>query len=216
MFAVERVVQEGDAHFVGGLLAPGRGLWRRIRVARVVDRVVVGRGHQDAVAFRERKRLLVEVRRLPVKVPVGDGDERDFGAARQDSRQRHFAAQEVHVGRDGQQVEVYRGRDAEGRDGIVAVAGRDVEAVDDRDDVQGLLDFGFGKVQADAREVGLRLAVFVVMDLQDDPRPGGNFSRDAVGKGVGGYAGRPAAERSRGRKADSAERRIAGFFFVAV
>ncbi len=101
MLAVQRVVQERDAHFVGGLLAPGGRFRRRVWVARVVRRIVVGRGHLDAGAFREGDGLLVEVGRLPVEVPVGDGNQRHFLAAWQERGQLHGPAQEVHVRRHG-------------------------------------------------------------------------------------------------------------------
>ena len=92
VFAVKRVVQKRDAHFVGGLLAPRRCFRRRVRVAAIMYRVIVGRGHLDTGAFREGNGLLVKVGRLPVEVPVGNRNQRDFCAVRHEGRERHFAA----------------------------------------------------------------------------------------------------------------------------
>ena len=103
-------------------------------------------------------------------------------------------AEQVHVGGDGQGLDVHRDNQL-ALTSTLFVAGGELEVVARRVvPVQGLLDRLAGEVEADARPVDAGLAVGVVVDLEDDVGLGGNVDADAIGQAVGLAAGGPEAQ----------------------
>ncbi len=71
------------------------------------------------------------------------------------------------------------------------------------------VDGGLGKIEADGGGVALRLAAFVVMNLEEDVGARRQIAGDAVGEAVGRFAGSPSIEFPLGQELEVTEGRIA-------
>ncbi len=183
---------------------------RRARLPRVGGGVVVDGDHVDPGAARQRHRLAKGVRALPVKVPVVDVDQRPHLAVRIGGGDLHLAAEQVHVRRDADGVEVAR-HGVRGAHLVALHPRRDEEPeVQDGNRAHPLVHGLPGEVEADlgAVALGVRSAV-VVVNLHHHPRAGGQQQRGAIGVHLGTGAGRPSAEAARRSESRTAEAAIA-------
>src|SRR5687768_8400819 len=78
--SLQRDADEGQTHLVRRFLAPRHRLRRIVRVARIVRGVVVPRLEPQPRPGRNADRLAIEIRALPVEVPVVDVDQTIGGA----------------------------------------------------------------------------------------------------------------------------------------
>ena len=100
--AVDRVLEETDAHFVGGLFAShyplGRGVW----VVGIARGIIVHRFHAQDRAFGKFHGFSVTILILPAEIPVGHVDQRNNRAIGLGGDDLHLLAHQMHVRRDAQ------------------------------------------------------------------------------------------------------------------
>ena len=90
-------VEQQAAHFVGGVFAPSDALRRRVGIAVIARRIVVGQFAIEPRALGQRHQILKQILILPVELPLPDPQQNADFAGGQGGGQLGFLAEVVCV-----------------------------------------------------------------------------------------------------------------------